>query len=87
MFRIQSLEGMPMHADADDAWAAWLSRMILTAGKFGIPAPVSRIMSVHIQNDQGATHALTRRVFTRTEDAATHLKESCMIGAESEAID
>ena len=69
------ISGGYAHADADDAW---LSRMLLSAGKFGIPAPVSRIMSVHIQNDQGmrATHALTRRVFIRTEDAATQLKES-----------
>ena len=33
---------------------------------------------MHIQNDQGmrAIHALTQRVFVRTEDSTTNLKES-----------
>ena len=63
------------HADENDAW---LSRMLLSSGKMGMPALVSRIVFVHIQNDQGmrAIHALTQRVFIRTEDAATNLKES-----------
>lgn len=62
------------HADGNDAW---LSRMLLSYGKMGMPVPVSMIMSVHIQNDQcmRAIHALTQHVFVCTEDATTNLKE------------
>ena len=61
------------HADSDDAW---LARILVSAGKIGMPRQVSQICAVHVQNDHGmrATQAICQRVFLHTEDAVATLK-------------
>jgi hypothetical protein len=64
-----------VHASDDDAW---LARTLVSAGKHGMPAAVSQVCQVHIQNDHGmrAVYAICQRVFQSTEDAATALKRA-----------
>ena len=62
------------HAGADDAM---LARVLLSAGKLGMPPAVALICETHIASEQGmrALQCLCRRVLLTTEEAGRRLKD------------